>query len=75
MKTITLTVTTGSNKNIETEFTIWPRAEREAAQAAGGSYVSREDWEDEDMAKFEKKAALAAGIAEGQGFYVKFAVK
>lgn len=77
MKEITLTFKDTSGKSQTTRFAIWRRAdlerkERFALMGNGAELISGEDWDDETFARYEKAAALAAGIERGEAFLVKF---
>ena len=77
MNTITITFTNSSGKQQTETFSVIRASdlsseERWALVDQGYTLVTRGDWDDTDMMRVEKMAAIQCGIERGDKFLVKF---
>ncbi len=76
---VTMSFKDSGNRTQTGTFTIYRRSdltkdERYALIDQGADLIAHEEWEDEDTAAVEKQAALKAGIAQGESFYVTYTI-
>ncbi len=76
---VTMSFKDSGNRTQTGTFTIYRRSdltkdERYSLIDQGADLIGDEEWEDEDSATVEKKAALQAGIAQGESFYVTYTI-